>query len=528
MLAVVRNRTTPWDIIVVGGGSSGLGAAVEAASRGYSTLLLEQCDFAKGTSSRSTKLVHGGVRYLQQGNVKLVLEALKERGLMRKNAPHLVHDLSFIVPAFSLYQKLFYAVGLKTYDLLAGKLSFGKSRVLSRKQAMELIPNLDPTGLKGGVLYHDGQFNDSRLALNLAQTAAEQGAVLINYAPVRGLTKVEGKITGVIAEDAETGDRLTIPAKVVINATGPFADSLRYMDSPDSGKSISASQGIHLVLDRSFLAGDTAIMVPKTDDGRVLFAIPWHDHVVVGTTDTPIPEASLEPRPLAEEIDFVLSHAQRYMTKQPTAADVLSVYVGIRPLVSNPDANTTAAISRDHSLFISKGNLVTICGGKWTTYRQMGEDTIDRAAEIAGLDKRPSVTEKLHVHGYTENGCADGRLAMYGSDAAEIRKMEAEDPAMVELLHPKLPITRAQVVWAARHEMAITVEDVLSRRTRALLLGAKASAEVAPVVAEILAAENGRDEAWQQAQVAEFRKLALQYQLPDMKFGGKAGALANS
>jgi len=515
MLEAVRSRQTPWDMLIVGGGASGLGTAVDAASRGYSVILLEQCDFAKGTSSRSTKLVHGGVRYLQQGNVPLVREALHERGLMRKNAPHLVHDLSFIVPAFNLFQKMFYGIGLKTYDVLAGKLSFGKSRILNRKQAENLIPNLDRTGLKGGVLYHDGQFDDARLALNLAQTAAEQGAVLLNYMPVRELTKNGDKVVnGVVAEDLETGERIKIPAKVVINATGPFADSIRHMDDPKSGKAISASQGIHVVLDRSFLAGDTAIMVPKTDDGRVLFAIPWHDHVVVGTTDTPIPEASLEPKPLQDEIDFVMSHAARYMTKDPTKDDVLSVFVGIRPLVSNPDAANTAAISRDHSLFVSKGNLVTICGGKWTTYRKMAEDTVNKSAEVAGLDKRPCVTRELHVHGYSENGTGDVRLSPYGSDAHGIRKLEAEQPELAERIHPKLPVTRAQIVWAARHEMARTVEDALSRRTRALLLGAKASAEAAPLVAKILAEETGRDEAWQKKQVETFQELAKQYQLP--------------
>lgn len=513
MMNLLRERTTPWDIVIVGGGSSGLGAAVDAATRGYSVLLLEQCDFAKGTSSKSTKLVHGGVRYLAQGNVPLVREALHERGIMRKNAPHLVHDLSFVVPAFSLYDKVFYGVGLKTYDLLSGKLSFGKSRILNKRQAGELIPNLDTKGLKGGVLYHDGQFDDSRLALNLAQTAAEHGAVLINYAPVRNLIKEGDKVTGVICEDLETGEQYRVPAKVVINATGPLSDTIRHMDDPNAPKTISASQGIHIVLDRSFLSGDTAIMVPKTDDGRVLFAIPWHDHVVVGTTDTPIPDVSLEPRPLQEEIDFVLSHAQRYMAKDPSAEDVLSVFVGIRPLVSNPDAATTSAISRDHSLFVSKGNLVTICGGKWTTYRRMGEDTINRAAEVAGLDPRPSKTTELHIHGYTESSSTDTRLAVYGSDAVGIQKLEAEQPELAEKLHPKLPITKAQIVWAARHEMARTVEDALCRRTRGILLGARASADVAGAVADILAEELGRDDAWKQEQVTQFRELAKQYQL---------------
>lgn len=513
MLSAVRERSEPWDILIVGGGASGLGAAVDAASRGYSVLLLEQIDFAKGTSSRSTKLVHGGVRYLEQGNIKLVLEALYERGLMLRNAPHLVHDLKFIVPVYSLFQKAFYGIGLKTYDLLARKLSFGKSLILNKKRATDLIPNLDPTGIKGGILYHDGQFDDARLALNLAQTAANSGAVLLNYFPVTSLLKTGEKVTGVTAKDTQSGEEFQISAKVVINATGPFADSVRHMDDPNAKKAISASQGIHLVLDRSFLAGDTAIMVPKTDDGRVLFAIPWHDHVVVGTTDTPIAEASLEPRPMQEEIDFVMTHAQRYMTKDPRPEDVLSVFVGIRPLVSNPDASSTAAISRDHSLFVSKGDLVTICGGKWTTYRRMGEDTINRAAEVARLQKRPSTTKDLHIHGFTTSGPQDHRLSVYGSDAAAIIGLEVERPDLAEQIHPNLPVTKAQIVWAARHEMAQTVEDALSRRTRALLLGAKASAEAAPLVAQLLAEELGRDEAWQREQVDEFRELAKQYQL---------------
>ena len=515
MLEQIRDKSGPWDIVIIGGGASGLGAAVDAASRGYSTLLLEQVDFSKGTSSRSTKLVHGGVRYLEQGNIKLVLEALYERGLLLKNAPHLVHDQTFVVPAYSYFQMAFFGAGLKTYDLLARKLSFGKSLLLSRREAIERIPNLDPKGLKGGILYHDGQFDDSRLALNLAQTAAEHGVVLINYMPVTGLVKTEGRVTGVEAQDLESGETFRIPAKVVINATGPFADSIRKMDDPAAQKTISASQGIHLVLDRSFLAGDTAIMVPKTDDGRVLFAIPWHDHVVVGTTDTPIADITLEPRPLQEEIDFVLSHARRYMTKDPQPSDVLSVFVGIRPLVSNPEATTTAAISRDHSLFVSQGNLVTICGGKWTTYRRMAEDTVNKAAEVAGLEKRPAGTKDMRVHGYVPKPLDDHRLAVYGYDADALVALERSAPQLVERIHPNLPVTRGQIVWAARYEMARTVEDALSRRTRALLLGAKASEEAAPLVAELMAQELGRDEAWQEAQVGEFQELAKQYQLED-------------
>lgn len=513
MLAAAQQRTEPWDIIIIGGGATGLGAAVDAATRGYHTLLLEQVDFAKGTSSRSTKLVHGGVRYLEQGNVKLVLEALYERGLMLKNAPHLVHDLKFIVPVYSQFQKLFYGTGLKMYDMLARKLSFGKSLLLGRDRVLKLIPNLDPKGVKGGILYHDGQFDDSRLALNLAQTAAAAGAVMLNHAPVMRLLKTDGNVSGVEVQDLESGATFEARAKVVINATGPFADSIREMDDAGAKKAISASQGIHLVLDRSFLQGDTAIMVPKTDDGRVLFAIPWHDHVVVGTTDTPIPEATLEPRPLQEEIDFVLSHAQRYMSKDPQPSDVLSVFVGIRPLVSNPDASTTAAISRDHSLFVSRGNLVTICGGKWTTYRRMAEDTINKAAEVGGLDSRPCVTKDLHVHGYIAKPLDDHRLGVYGSEADALVALEKSEPGMAELIHPDLPVTRGQIVWAVRHEMARTLEDALSRRTRALILGAKASSEAAPLVAQLMADELGKDEAWQQDQIAQFQELAKQYQI---------------
>lgn len=512
MLETVRQSQNPWDMIIIGGGATGLGTAVDAAGRGYRTLLLEQSDFAKGTSSKSTKLVHGGVRYLAQGNVALVRDALKERGLMRENAPHLVHDLKFIIPAYKWWEKLWYGIGLTVYDMLSGKYSFGKSQVLTRQRVTESISNVEKNGLRGGILYHDGQFDDSRLAVNLAQTAAKLGATLLNYAKVTALSKDSaGKINGVSFQDAETGETYDIKAKVVINATGPFADKIRQMEGSDVKPMISGSQGIHLVLDRKFLPGDSAIMVPKTDDGRVLFAIPWHDSVVVGTTDTPTPNITLEPRPLQEEIDFVLSHAQRYMAMDPQLSDVRSVYVGIRPLVSNPDANSTAALSRDHNLFISKGGLVNICGGKWTTYRHMGEDTVNKAAEIAGLPKKDSVTKTLKIHG------ADGKLpapsptAYYGTDEPLIKALAGERPDLGDKLHAERPVIKAQVVWAARHEMARTVEDVLSRRTRELLHNAKASIEMAPAVAAILAQELGKDQAWQDRQVAEYTELAKGY-----------------
>ena len=504
----------PWDFVIVGGGATGLGCAVEAAARGYRPLLLEQADFAKGTSSRSTKLVHGGVRYLQQGNVSLVLEALKERGTLLRNAPHLVHDLAFVVPNYSWWEGPFYGVGMKVYDLLAGRSGFGKSQHLSKEKTLERLPTLEPEGLDGGVIYYDGQFDDARLALNLAQTAAEQGATLLTYCEVTGLLKADdGEVRGVTATDLETGETFDVEARVVVNATGVWTDTVRRMDDPDARPMIRPSQGVHIVLDRRFLPGDSAIMVPKTDDGRVLFAIPWHDAVVVGTTDTPIDGMPMEPVPFEEEVAFLLRHAARYLTDDPTREDVRSVFVGIRPLVADPDAEGTSAISRDHTLHIAESGLVTITGGKWTTYRKMAEDTIDQAAVLAGLDDRDSVTARLQIHGAHDHADAFGDLRDYGSDAPALQALMRDDEALAERLHERRPVRAVQVVWAARHEMARTVEDVLARRTRELFLDARAARDMAPRVAELMAAELGLDADWQAAQVEAFSDLAGQYLL---------------
>jgi len=504
-----------WDVLVVGGGATGLGVAVEAASRGYSTLLLEQSDFAKGTSSRSTKLIHGGVRYLQQGDVSLVLEALRERGLLIQNAPHLVHHLAFVVPVYDWWEGPFYGIGLRLYDTLAGKLGLGPSRNLSREETLERIPTLEPDGLRGGVIYYDGQFDDSRLAITLVRTLADLGGVPLNYARVTGLMRAgsgSGSIEGVTAVDEESGREMEIRARVVVNATGVFTDEVRRMDDPGTTPMITASQGVHLVLDRTFLPGDTAIMVPHTSDGRVLFAVPWHGRVVVGTTDTPVPEASLEPRALEEEVEFLLTHAVRYLTKDPLASDVLSVFAGLRPLVGGPDSDT-AAISRDHTLLISPSGLVTIAGGKWTTYRYMGADTITQAAIVGGLPERPSVTQDLRLHGWADGVDPTEPWSVYGTDAAELETLERAKPELYERLHPSLPYHASEVVWAARCELARTVEDVLARRTRALLLDARASVEMAPVVARLLAEELGRNEEWVEDQVVEYTELARGYVL---------------
>ncbi|MDZ7683385.1 MAG: glycerol-3-phosphate dehydrogenase/oxidase [Fodinibius sp.] len=511
MLEEVKSNSSFWDVIVIGGGATGLGAAVDSASRGYKTLLLEQHDFAKGTSSRSTKLVHGGVRYLQQGNISLVLEALRERGLLMKNAPHLVKNQSFIVPNYDWWEGPFYGIGMKVYDMLAGKLGIGKSENLSREETLEALPTIESEGLKGGVIYYDGQFDDSRLAINLAQTAMDNGAYTINYAKVTGLLKTNEAISGVTVKDQLTGDTFDVDGRVVINATGVFTDDILEMDDSDAQDIIVPSQGVHIMLDKDFLPGDSAIMVPHTEDGRVLFAVPWHDKILVGTTDTPVDEPSLEPVALDEEVDFILEHATHYLTGNPTRADIKSVFAGLRPLVSTGEGKDTASISRDHTLLVSLSGLVTIAGGKWTTYRKMAEDTIDKAAAVAGLKEQDCVTEELRIHGWLKNVDLDDPLHYYGSDKGAIEEIIEQNPELGEKLHERLPYIKAEVVWAVRNEMAITVEDVLSRRTRALLLDAKASIEMAPEVARLMAEEAGHDKAWQKKQIKEYKAIADEY-----------------
>lgn len=520
MVLRLRERTEPWDIIVIGGGATGAGVAVDAATRGFRTLLLEREDFGKATSSRSTKLVHGGVRYLEQGNVSLVMEALKERGLLLQNAPHLVHDVAFVVPNYSWWETPFYGIGLKIYDILAGKYGFASSKILSREETLARIPTLRTEELRGGVIYHDGQFDDSRLLIHLIATAADHGATAVNYIAVTGLVRdSEGFISGVVAEDGESGERFTLQARVVVNATGIFTDEIRRMSDPSASAMIAPSQGVHLVLDRSFLRGETAIMVPHTSDGRVLFAIPWHEHTVVGTTDTPIQSPSYEPLPFEQEIDFILETAQEYMSRPPRREDVLSVYVGIRPLVKaeGADAGNTSSLSRDHTVHIDSSGLVTIVGGKWTTYRNMAEDTVDHAITLGRLPDNECVTRALHIHGYLEGCDPRDSFSVYGSDAEAIRTLAAEAPELARQLHPDLPYIAAEVAWAAREEMARTVEDVLARRTRALFLNARAAIEIASSVALLLAAELHRDQRWAAAQTEAFIGLATRYTLDGFK-----------
>ncbi len=481
----IRERTEPWDIIVIGGGATGVGCALDAAARGYDVLLLEQHDFGKGTSSRSTKLIHGGVRYLKQGNISLVREALKERGILLRNAPHVVYTQEFIVPCYGWLEKAFFGLGLKIYDLLAGKYSIGKSRILSRKETLERLPPLRPHGLVGGVLYHDGQFDDTRLLIDMAQTASANSACLVNYSQATSFIRDAGKIAGVEFEDTETGEFHTVAARVVINATGAFCDAVRQLSDSSAKPVVTFAQGSHIVLDRSFLPSNAAVMIPKTSDGRVLFCIPWHEHVLVGTTDTPVDSASLEPETLDAEIDFILETAGEYLTKKPTRADIRSAFAGIRPLVSRTNARNTASLSRSHEIFVDASGLITITGGKWTTYRRMAEDAVNKAASIGGLSPAQCLTETLIIE----------------SVVAE--------PG--ERLHPDLSYTVVDVLRAIRNEMALTVEDVLARRTRALFLNGRAAIDIAPHVAEIIAGELDKDTAWISAEVKRFSETAGKY-----------------
>ncbi|MBC6605773.1 glycerol-3-phosphate dehydrogenase/oxidase [Hymenobacter sp. BT188] len=503
-----------WDLIVIGGGATGLGVALDGLSRGYRTLLLERVDFAKGTSSRSTKLVHGGVRYLAQGDVGLVREALIERGLLLQNAPHLVTNQAFLIPVYSWIDAAFYTLGLKLYDWLAGRRSLGSSEFLSRSETLRRLGNVRSRDLRGGVRYHDGQFDDARLAVNLAQTAIEMGGTVLNHMAVRGLLKnAQGRVCGVQATDEETGQPYELRGTVVVNATGIFVDEIRQLDTPGTRPLVQPSQGVHLVVDQAFLPGDDALLIPKTDDGRVLFAVPWQGRVVLGTTDTPLREPSWEPQALEAEVEFILRTAGRYLAHPPQRRDVRSVFAGLRPLAAAAGATPTKDLSRKHQVLVSAAGLITISGGKWTTYRRMGQDTIDQAIVVGKLPPQPSRTAQLAIHGAQATPDHAHHFAGYGSDRPALQRLLEERPALGQRLVPELPFQRVQVVWAARYELARTVEDVLARRVRVLFLDAAAAVRCAPVVAALLAEELGRDAQWEQQQVAAFTALARSYQL---------------
>ena len=506
------HQSTEWDIIVTGGGATGLGIAFDAATRGYKTLLLEQSDFSKATSSRSTKLVHGGVRYLAQGDILLVTEALHERGLMLKNAPHLTANQEFIIPVYTLWDVFLYFVGLKFYDLLAGRLSMGKSYFISRSKTIARLPVLKSEGLKGGIVYHDGQFDDSRMAIALAERCVASGGTVLNYFRVISLIKDEkGKIEGITARDQISGKEYIIHSKLVINATGVFADEIHRMDNPAAKPTIRPSQGVHVVIDSSFLRSNSAIMIPKTDDGRVLFAIPWYGKVVVGTTDTPLDHIGLEPKALDEEISFILKTTAKYLTRPPQRSDVLCIFAGLRPLAANPDnPGATKEVSRRHKITLSRSGLLSIIGGKWTSYRRMAEETINRAIKSGLIEKRECRTKTLKLF---DNGISlkSDRLKIYGTGGAEIEKMIENQPSLGLPVDPRFPYTRAEIIWICRNEMPQTPEDVLARRTRALFLDARASLEIAPEIAILLAKELGFDRTWQDEQLENYKNVINNY-----------------
>lgn len=502
-----------FDVIVIGGGSTGLGIALDSVTRGYKTLLLEQLDYAKGTSSRSTKLVHGGVRYLAQADFSLVKEALKERGLLEQNAPHLVKNQTFLIPNYKWWEGVYYTLGLKVYDFLAGKLSLGTSKHINKNETIRKLPTIQTKQLKGSVSYRDGQFDDSRLAVNIAQTAIEKGGSLLNYFKVKNLIKdSSNKVSGVVAIDQETKEEHAFKGKAIINATGVFADDILQMDKPGAKRRIQPSQGVHLVFDKHFLPSEDAIMIPKTDDGRVLFAVPWHDKVIVGTTDEMVETYSTEPNATEKEVDFILETFNRFIEKKATREDIKSIYAGLRPLAApEDDTGKTKEISRGHKILVSDTGLISITGGKWTTYRKMAEDTLDKVIQLGKLPKKACMTEDLSIHGAMKTDDRNNHLYVYGTDQPHLQKLIDKDPSLGEKIHPDLAYLNVEVLWAARQEMARTVEDVLARRVRVLFLDAKKSIEMAPKVAEILAKELNKDKRWIHQQIDEYTRLAKGY-----------------
>lgn len=511
-LKQLRNSEKIWDIAVIGGGSSGLGVALDAVSRGLSVALFEKADFAKGTSSRSTKLLHGGVRYLAQGDVFLVLEALRERGRLLKNAPHLTKNQAFIIPVYTFWDRVQYSAGLKMYDYMAANLSLGSSRYISKEETIRRMPGINPKELFGGIVYYDGQFDDARLALSVAQTADHAGACILNYTKVTALEKDPGgKISGLAVQDLLSKKKYEIKARMVVNATGVFADKILQMDHPEAAKTIQPSQGIHLVLDLEFLGGNDALMIPKTRDGRVLFAVPWHGKLVVGTTDTLREKPKLEPEALQKEIDFVLETAGGYLTRKPSRADVKAVFAGLRPLARPKEGSTkTKEISRSHKVIVSESGLVSITGGKWTTFRKMGEDTVEYFPKVTGETLASSTSKDILLHGFTK-AIPEGHWAVYGSDAALIQDLAKTDTKLSERIHPDFPNILAEVVWAIRHEMAVKIEDVLSRRIRMLILDAQAALDSAEKVVKLMASELGKDEGWIEKELADFRITGEKY-----------------
>ena len=500
-----------WDIIIIGGGATGLGTALDAASRGLKTILVEQHDFAKATSGRSTKLVHGGVRYLAKGNIKLVAEALLERGRLLKNAPHITNSIAFILPVYSNWKKWFYGLGLKFYDILSGRLSLGKTSILTADETLRMLPSLAPDHLKGGIRYFDGQFNDTRLALDLAESAVYYGATVINYVKLTGFIKEKNKITQAIVYDTVSNQEFILNGKAFVNATGVFSETVAGMDDPQEKLALIPSRGIHIVIDQAFFEGTQALIIPETNDGRVLFAVPWENKVVVGTTDTKVDQVLLEPVATDEEIEFLLNHFNKYCKRKLMRSDIKSVFAGLRPLVKSESFQKTSMISREHAIIVSKAGLISVIGGKWTTYRKMAQDVVNNAIFVSKLPKTECLTQNLPIGNWGWPIGRNNPLHVYGSNKTRINKLLKENPAWSDKIHPSFPHIKAEIIWFIRNEMALTVEDILARRTRILFLDANAAIQAAQSVADVMCVELHKDEAWKESQINSFCTLAQEY-----------------
>jgi glycerol-3-phosphate dehydrogenase len=480
----------PFDFLILGGGATGLGCALDASSRGYSVLLLEKYDFCKGTSSRSTKLIHGGVRYLEKGQLSLVYQALKERDILIKNAPHLVNQVGFLIPTYNYFRKIYYWIGLTLYDFISGNKIFKKSKMIGFKKALSLVPNINKEKLKGGVVYYDGQFNDSRMGIDIALTATNNNAILINYMPVESLIKTNNRVVGVKAKDSLFDKEYEIQAKNIINCTGVFSQSVMNMDSSESKSLITASQGVHLVVDKKFLSGGFGILVPKTSDSRVLFAVPWLGEVLLGTTDTELEKPTIDPIPTEKEIEFIIDNVKKYMNIKPSKKDIKSVFVGLRALVGTNKNIKSKDISRDHKIIVSDSGLISVIGGKWTNYRIMGKEVVDKAIKASNIKFVESQTENLKI----KNG-----LDNIGIDEKSLSSI--------------FYISKSQIQHYLREEMAINLDDIMSRRSRCLFLNSKESIAIAPKVVEIMANELSKDKDWIENQLNQFYKLTKLYSI---------------
>lgn len=486
-----------WDVLILGGGANGLGCALDASLRGYRTLLLEKNDFAAGTSSRSSKMIHGGVRYLKRGDIPMVRSALRERDILLRNTGGLVKEQRFIIPLYSVIDLGLYMAGMRVYDLLAQGQQMKRSQFLSAAAVRQCLPGLCSIGLKGGIAYSDGHFDDARLALSIAQGAARQGATLMNYASAVGLLKASraGKVEGVMVHDEHTHQEYEIRSRLIINATGVFVDSILAMDNPHLRKLHRISQGSHIVLPAEFLPGDYAMLIPKTSDGRVLFCLPWYGRLLIGTTDMEMTRATEEPHPQERELNFLLNTCSRYLARKPDFTAILSMFSGQRPLPDRYGSKPTKQLSREHRIDISSSGLVSILGGKWTTYRAVAQEALDKGLASIGDECRSHSTDMV-------------KLGELGTQMSEI---EEEDPKNRELISPHFPYKIAQIIAAVRYEMAATLTDVMARRTRMLLLDVRKARQCAPQVAHIMAKELGEKEPWIQRQQKDFYQLTRQY-----------------